>query len=273
MGRLAEYVGVARTVAHVTHDCQVKYPAAALAYYGFVSFVPLLLFVFAVVGQQFAMEVAARAPRFLTPAARQLVYEALTTASGRAGAVLLAAGVLGWSGANVAVDFLTVVERVEDAPTGSLAEQLRDGVVVLGALSLAIVTIVLTNVLFAGVADGPLGALAEFAVLFLALAVTFVPLYYAPSGVVTSPRGAMPGAVTTAAGWTVLHAAVQFYAGSAAQYAIYGVLSGVIVILTSLYLAAVVLMVGVVVNATLAGGVQPTEGEAWDPLREVTDRL
>jgi membrane protein len=154
MGRLPDVVGVARTVVRVAHSCNVKYPAAALAYYAFVSFVPLLLFVFAVVGQQFATEVAARSPRFLTPAARGLVYEALTAASGRTGAVLLAAGVLGWSGANVAVDFLTVVERVEDATAGSLAEQLRDGVVVLGALSVAIVTIVLTNVLFAGVAAG-----------------------------------------------------------------------------------------------------------------------
>jgi membrane protein len=83
---------------------------------------------------------------------------------------------------------------------------------------------------------------------------------------VTTPRAALPGAVTAAAGWTTLHAAVQFYAGNATQYAIYGVLSGVIIILTSLYLAAVVLMVGVVVNATLAGEGTPAGVDDRDPF-------
>jgi membrane protein len=49
------------------------------------------------------------------------------------------------------------------------------------------------------------------------------------------------------------------YVVNAAQYAIYGVLSGIILMLTSIYLAAVVLMVGLVVNAVLAA--------------ETTDRL
>jgi len=264
MPRLGRVLDVATTVARVTYRCDVKYPAAALAYYGFVSFVPLLLLVFAVLGREFAGEIAARAPPFVTPDAQQLVYEALTAASGRVGAVLLGIGVLAWSAANVAIDFTTVVERVEGEGADSVAEQLADAVVVLGAVSTAIVTLVLTNVLFAGIGNGPVSALAEVLVLLVALTVAFVPLYYAPSNVVTHAAAAVPGAFTAAAGWTVIHAVIQFYAGNAGQYAIYGVLSGVIIILTGLYLGATVLLVGVVVNATLTDGGGPAPADAAD---------
>jgi len=38
--------------------------------------------------------------------------------------------------------------------------------------------------------------------------------------------------------------AVSFYAANATQYALYGVLSGIIIILTSFYLGAIILMIG-----------------------------
>lgn len=52
--------------------------------------------------------------------------------------------------------------------------------------------------------------------------------------------------------WTVLLTVVQIYAANASQYALFGVLSGIILILTSLYLASVILMIGVVVNTVTA---------------------
>jgi len=108
------------------------------------------------------------------------------------------------------------------------------------------------RVLIGFVVLGTAALTAGFGVLFVALTVTLLPLYFVPSRVATSPQDALPGAITTAIGWTVLHAAIQFFVANASQYAIYGVLSGLILILTSTYVAAVVLMLGVVVNAVLA---------------------
>ena len=253
--RLAETVRVALTVARVADEHEVKYPAAAFAYYAFVSFLPLLVLLVALLGEPLSAEIRAEIPNFFTPEAQRLVSESLTNASGRIGATLLSIVALAWSVANMAVDFQTVVERVEETAEEPLAVQLRDAVSILGSFGLALVAIVLTGVVFALLSVDPLVARGWPAVLFLTFAVAFVPLYYLPSRVVTSLSGALPGALTAAFGWTVLVAAVQFYAANAAQYAIYGVLSGIILILTGLYFAAIVLILGIVVNATLTGGV------------------
>lgn len=240
------------TVVRAADEHDLRYPATAFAYYAFVSLVPVLLLVFATVGERFAGRIHAATPRFLTPDAQRLIYEATTTASGRIGAVALALVVLAWSGLNVVVDFRTVVERVEDTGTDRSADRLRDGVAVLGSLGLAIASLVLMSVLFSLPPFGPLVAVAAPILLFGTLTAAFLPLYYVPSRLVTTPRAALPGALTAAFGWTVIHGVILFFAGNAGRYAIYGVLSGIIVILTSLYVAALVLMTGVVVNAVLA---------------------
>lgn len=252
MARLSGVLGLAMTVVRVVDEHDLRYPATAFAYYGFVSFAPLLLLVFAVVGERFAGRIHAAAPRFLTPDAQRLVYEATTTASGRIGAVVLAVAVLVWSGATVTVDFRTVFDRVEGTEGDRSADRLRDGVVVLGSLCLAIVSIVLISVLFGLLPFGPFVVVVGPIVLFGALTAAFLPLYYLPSRLVTTPSAALPGALTAAFGWTVIHGVILFFAGNAARYALYGVLSGIIIILTSLYVAAFVLMTGVVVNAILA---------------------
>jgi membrane protein len=101
------------------------------------------------------------------------------------------------------------------------------------------------SVLFDSVAAG---------VLLGALTVVFLPMYYVPSNVVSGPRSALPGAVFAASGWTVLHVIVQVYVRQASQYAIYGTLSGVLLLLTSLYIASLLLMLGVAVNCRYVVG-------------------
>jgi membrane protein len=222
--------------------------AAALAYYAFISFIPLLLLGIAVVGRQLSVDLYTRLPGFVTPETRQLIDEALTTASGRTGAAVLAVVVLVWAGANIAAGFLTVVDRVEEPSDRRLSTQLRHGAVVLGMFTIALFATVLVSILLAEFSAGPIGMIAGVAVLLVVLTVTLVPLYYVPSRVLATPSAALPGALVTAGGWTVLHTGIQVYAANAAQYAIYGVLSGIIIILTTLYLGAIVLVQEVVVN-------------------------
>jgi len=263
VSRLASLGSFVLVVAREATDQEVKYPAAAIAYYAFVSVVPLLLLVIAIGSTLLGPDVIAAlnefTPQYLTPDARSLVGEAVVTASGRAGAALLAIGVIAWSGANAAVAFLDTVERLENAGDRSILGQLRDATVVLASLGLAALATVATSLVVAVLSVVPLGPLSPAAalyaplVLFALLTLAFLPLYYVPSRVVSSPLGAIPGAATAAAGWTLLQIGVQFYAANAGQYALYGVLSGIIVVLTALYLAAIVLTLGAVVNATLSG--------------------
>ncbi|SFR34632.1 membrane protein [Halogeometricum rufum] len=252
MSRPGDSVRVAWTVVKRAHAHDVKYPAASLAYYGFVSLFPLLVLALAVLSRPEAAWIQRATPTFLSPATRQLVYEATANGAGREGATLLAVAVLLWSGANVTVGFRSAVERAEGGVASSLAGRLRDGVCILGSLVLAVAVIVATSALFSIFPTGRVVEAATLAALLAALTVVFLPLYYAPSRRVTSLRGALPGAVTAAVCWTSMLAVVHVYAVNADRYAVYGVVSGIVIVLTSLYVGALVLLVGVVVNATVA---------------------
>ena len=189
---------------------------------------------------------------FLTLDTQRLVYETTTAASGQIGAVMLAIGVIVWSSVNVAIDFQTVLERIENTDEDRSSSRLRDGGIVLGSLCLAIVSIVLISILFSLPPFGPFVAFAGLVVLFGRLTEVFLLLYYLPSRLLTAPLAALPGALTAAFGWVVLHGGILFFTRNAAAYAIYGVLSGIIIILTSLYIAAFVLMTGIVIKTILA---------------------
>jgi membrane protein len=240
------------TIAQSAYEYKIQYPAAALAYYAFVSLVPLLVLLLAVVGESLVDPVSAASFHFLTPQAQQLVTKALANSSGKLAATLFAVGVLVWSAANVTAGFETMVARVEEPSPESDSHRLRDAVSILGSIGLGFGVIVAASRLFVLVPRAlPVVALGA-AFLFVALTVVFIPLYYVPTSELPSPVAALPGTLTVAFGWTVLLVSVRFYVANAATYAIYGVLSGILLLLTSLYVAGVVLMLGFVVNATLS---------------------
>jgi membrane protein len=248
MGSVGDAVSFLRAVAVTAYREEIRYPAAALAYYGFVSFVPLLLLVIAILGEQLATELARVSPAFLTPEVGDLIDRSLRTASRRISAGLLAVFVLLWSSVNVVGDIRAVVERIEGTNGTGLGEWTRDAVGILGSIGTAIVAITTTTVLFRFTPTNLLSFLLAFASLWLLLTGAFVPLYTLPSTVVTDVRSGLPGAISTAFCWTAIHTGIQFYAINAGQFSIYGVLGGVIVILTSLYLAAATLFTGYIVN-------------------------
>jgi membrane protein len=252
MRRLRHAVEIVFTVGQMAGEHDIKYPAAALAYYAFVSQIPLLILVVAVISDRLVGQIQTVTPDFLTPDAQQLLSEALVTASGRGWAALLAIGVLAWSGVNIVIGFQTVLHRVEHFPRESLRTQFRGASSILGSFGLVIVAIILSNSVFALLPNGRFLSHTEPLVQFTMLTFAFLPLYYAPSRVVRSFTDALPGALTAAVGWTVLLTVVRFYARNASEYAIYGVLSGIIVILTSFYAGATVLMIGAIVNTVIA---------------------
>lgn len=249
MGRSVGGIREAATLFEVAYDRDVKYPAAALAYYAYVSLVPLLMLSFAVFGHRLTGRLEEAMTLYITPSARELYLEAIVSVSGRTGGVLLSVVVLLWTGGNVVVGFQTVVERIEGTAGEPNAGRLLSGVVILGSLTMAGVAIVAASLLAARTLDGIVVDTTVAAItLLVLLTAVFLPVYYVPSRVVASPVGALPGAFVAAAGWTVLHLVVRLYVAFAPRYAVYGTLSGVIILLTSLYVAAILLTFGVVVN-------------------------
>jgi membrane protein len=140
-----------------------------------------------------------------------------------------------------------------------LHRQLLDAAVVLGAIAVAVGA----SALLLGVAPAlglvPPAVLATLA-LPLALAAAFLPVYYVFPDVEVGLRAVLPGTAFAAVGWTVLARTFQLYVGVAAQFELYGLLGAVLLSLTWFYLAGIIMILGAVLNAVLAG----TSGDGAD---------
>jgi membrane protein len=246
--------GTVGRVADLAIDRQVTFLAAAIAYYAFVSLVPALLLLVvdatAVFGETIAAELVASTGEFLTPAGEEAVVAAVSSAGGRTGAGLLGVGVLLWSTLKVfrGLDTAFVSLYGGDEPPGFL-KQVADAasVVVVG------VGVMVAVGAFVASADAvPLVGAASVLALPLFLAAVFLPMYYLLPQPSIGVREALPGAAFAAVCWTLLQAGFQVYAAGAAQYQVYGVIGGILLLVTWLYLAAVVVVLGGVVNVVLA---------------------
>ncbi|NHN46771.1 YihY/virulence factor BrkB family protein [Halostella sp. JP-L12] len=265
-------VGFAGSVVAVVRERQVTFLAAGIAYYAFVSLVPLLLLalvVGSVVGSEGLAEriVDATAGEILTPTGEELVRDALTGQTGRGGATVVGVATLLWSGLKVFRGLDYAFSSVYGtAGSTSLLDDLRDGVVVLFAVGVGAVAVAVINAAVGSVFGQLAGTVASLTSL-LTLTAVFFPLYYVFPNVPSDLRAAMPGTVFAAFGWTTLGAGFRLYAANADAYAAYGVLGGVLLLVTWLYFGAVVLMLGAVVNAIRAGYAGPRDRQVQHPGR------
>ncbi|TKX81706.1 YihY/virulence factor BrkB family protein [Halorubrum sp. SD626R] len=262
--------GTARRVVDVAIDRQVTFLAAAIAYYAFVSLVPALLLLVvvatAVFGEVIAGELVASAGGFLTPAGEEAVTGAVSSAGGRTGAGVLGVAVLLWSTLKVFRGLDTAFAElygVKEPP--DFAKQLTDaGSVVLG-VGVGVGVMVIVGAFVAAADAVPTVEAVSILVLPGFLAVVFLPMYYLLPQPRIGLREALPGAVVAAVGWTLLQTGFQVYAASAGQFQVYGVIGGILLLVTWLYLAAVVVVVGGVVNVVLSGrdGMSPASGAGF----------
>ncbi|ACM57935.1 YihY/virulence factor BrkB family protein [Halorubrum lacusprofundi] len=251
-------IDTVRRVVDVAIDRQVTFLAAAIAYYAFVSLIPALLLLVvvatAVFGEAIAVELLAAAGDFLTPAGQEAVAGAISSAGGRTGASVIGVAVLLWSTLKVFRGLDTAFAElygVKEPP--DFVKQLADAASVVLAVSVGIGVMVAIGAFVAAADVVPAVEAASILVLPAFLAVVFLPMYYLLPEPDIGLREALPGAAIAAVGWTLLQAGFQVYAASAGQFQVYGVIGGILLLVTWLYLAAVVVVVGGVVNVVLAG--------------------
>jgi len=250
--------GTVRRVADVAVDRQVTFLAAAIAYYAFVSLVPALLLLVvvatAVFGETIAAQLVASTGDFLTPAGEEAVVDAVSSAGGRTGAGLLGVGLLLWSTLKVfrGLDTAFVSLYGGDEVPGFL-KQVTDAASVVVGIGVGIGVMVVVGAFVAAADVVPLVGTASVLALPAFLAAVFLPMYYLLPQPRIGVREALPGAAFAAVCWTLLQAGFQLYAAGAAQYQVYGVIGGILLLVTWLYLAAVVVVLGGVINVVLAG--------------------
>ena len=248
-------IDVGRDVFSAVRSQQVTFLAASIAYYMFVSLLPLLLLGLAIaslVGSQaFADRVITAVGTALTPDAADLLRGALTNAAGRGGATVLSLVVMLWGGLKVFrgvdVAFSTVYGTSDEA---SFLDSVADGFVALVGIALALVGFAVVGSL--GAIFGVNLALSGLALVPI-LVVAFLPLYYLFPDTEITLREALPGTVFAALGWTALATGFSLYASVAGGFQLYGVIGGVLLLVTWFYFAGNVLLVGAVLNAVLAG--------------------
>ena len=247
-----------KAVVATARDKQITFLAAAVAYYAFVSLLPALLLLLVVAtsvgGASVAERLVTLTGEFLTPTGQEAVAGAIANAPGAGSATIVGLAVLAWSTLKVfrALDtaFLTVYGH---GHTASLGGQLRDAILVLigigGGIGIMVVFAVVLATLPLNTGSQVGSVLGLPAVLTLLL----VPVYRQFPNPPIPIRDALPGTLFAAVGWTLLQAGFQLYAASATQYTAYGVIGGILLLVTWLYLAANIVLLGAIINAVLAG--------------------
>jgi YihY family inner membrane protein len=263
--QVGSVVRVTRQTVRGVRDDRITFIAASLAYYAFVSLVPLMLLAVVAAslfgGEELALALANSAAEAFGPQAGNLVQETLRNTAGQAGAGVVGTAVLLWSGLKLFRGMDVAFSTVYGSPLpDSIVEQVRDGVVTLGAVGVGIVVTVAVGVALA-ILDPDLvvfgvdfAGLVGTLLLVGGLVAAFLPLYYFLPGEI-EVREAVPGALFAAVGWTLLETGFRIYAAGAGSYDGYGVLGAVLLLVTFLYFGGLILLVGVVLNAVLAGRV------------------
>ena len=248
-----------RSTIDLAKDRNLTYLAAGIAYYAFVSIIPLMLLAVAVAslvgGQALANRVTSILSQQLSSSGQQIVRQTLTNTTGRAAASVVGFLTLTWSALKLFRGLDQAFDEVyADEVDASLLEQVRDALVVIIGIALAVALVVAVGAALSILKlqipfINVLGTLVLIAVLMLAL----LPIYYVLPPVDVSLREVLPGAATAAVGWVLLQVGFRIYASNAGRYAAYGVIGAVLLFVTWLYFASIVVLLGAAVNAVRRG--------------------
>lgn len=264
MGALSRLTDTTKQVGTEISEKNVTFMAAGIAYNAFVSLAPmllLLLFVVSVFGGGLEGRIVALARSSLPGPIADVIARVFQDGSAVAGASVIGLVALVWGTLKIFRGLDTAFSEIyETEGQNSFVDQVRDGVVVLVALVVAIIATVGASSVFTTFSDTIpfLGYLTPVG-LVVGLVIAFLPMYYRFPDTDVDWNHVLPGVFFAAIGWAVLQALFQVYltfkgGGSGSFF------GGVIVVVTWLYFSGVVLLVGAVINAVLGGYATGTPG-------------
>ena len=275
MASTSAFVDFARAVVAEFRAKKISFLAGSIAYSAFVSLVPLLLFLvfaLALFGAGWQDQVLSLVTRNVSPVIGRFIRRIFRSQAGEAaGSSAVGTVVLVWGALKLFRGLDTAFEEIYGTETGaSLGGQVRDGLVVLVSIVIAVAAIIVATSVFGVFSDSiPFIGLLLPVALALGLVVAFFPMYYVFPGADVTPREVLPGVAVAAFGWALLQGLFQIYVAVSTGGGGTDVVTGVMLLLTWLYFSGVVLLLGAVVNAVLGGH---TDHRAGSPLGDATDR-
>lgn len=257
--RTDRWVGIGRAVVEEGRQQNLSFMAGSLAFYAFVSLLPLLLLVL-IAATLFAGDTVvnyflALTRLYLSPAGQNLIANAITDAAGWVGGSFIGLVVLVWAAFQMFLGFDIAFAQIYGTEPAEqpIRTRVRDGLVVLFAFVLALVAAVGTVAAFSLLPDFSFSGAVDSLLLVCGLLVAFYPLYYVFPNVDVTSREVLPGAVLAAVGWALLQSLFQVYVSVTTLADVFGVIGGALLFLLWLYFGSLVLLVGVVLNVVLAG--------------------
>jgi membrane protein len=264
---------VLRAIVHEVRVENLPFMAGSIAYHAFVSLLPLLvLLVFAVSSLADATltdRILTVVEVVVTPSGRGLVKDAIAAENPSRGVSLFGGAVLLWTTLRIfrGLD-QAFSDLYESRPRNKILDQFGDGLVVLVAVAGAVIAagIVRSVVRFG---PGLVGSVFQTAFVVLGLSLALFPMFYLFPDVDVSVREVLPGAVFAAGGITVLESLFRLYVEVGGTARSYGILGGILVLLTWLYLVGLTVLMGAAVNAVLTNrsenvNIEPVIGD-WRP--------
>ena len=255
--RLESATVTVRAVVALASDRNLTYLAAGIAFYAFVSLIPIVLLTMAIAsfigGEALAARVSGILSQQLSSAGQDGVTQALTKTAGRGTASVVGGLGLSWSALKL---FRGLDQAFNELYPGdiesSLLEQVRNGLVVMAGGALAIGLVVAVGVALSFLSFGlPFVGVFASLILVVVLGLAFLPIYYVFPPVDVSVREVLPGAAVAAGGWVLLQLGFRTYATSASRFGAYGMIGAVLLFVTWLYFASIAVLLGGAVNAAL----------------------
>jgi membrane protein len=271
---------VASAVVTEVRAENVTFMAGSIAYHAFVSLLPFLLLTLFLLtrigGDELAARVIEALVANLTPAAAgggetgtaarsiaDVLVLAARNATDSAGLSLLSVAALVWGTLRIFRGLDQAFSDIyESEYANSFLDQILDGVVVFGAIGVALFAVTLADT-FVGLPSFGVGDLVVRPLLSVgAIAIALLPMYYVFPDEDVSVREIVPGALVAGTGWTLLSYGFQLYALLSDKSA-YGIVGVIILLITWLYFGGLILLVGAAVNAVLAGRSADVDDIAW----------
>jgi len=245
-----ESLAIARAVAIEATESDLEFVAAGLAYYSLMAVTPALVLGFLLLveigGQSLARAVVSSTDTVLSPAGQRFIHDTIRQVSARSGVGVVAA-VLAVTGAYRLYTGLEEgvwkIYGVDDDGIDGAREALR----VLGFGALGTFGILGVGVAASLSAAGGAARLASIPLTFLVASVVSYPIL---NGMTPSldRHESLPGALFTAVTWTAGAVGVGLLAGGPSR-ALYGVLGGLLLLLTWFFAANLMLLLGFTIDA------------------------
>ncbi|MBT2423586.1 YihY/virulence factor BrkB family protein [Streptomyces sp. ISL-22] len=275
------------------NDDELTDRAAALTYYGLLSFFPALLVLVSLLGlagKSATDSVLNNLKQFTPGSARDIVTGAVGQLQSNAGiaSVMAVVGIAlaVWSASGYVAAFIRAANRVYDVPEGRPVWKVlpvRVGLTVV-LMVLAVISsliVVFTGALArqAGTALGigdtalTVWSIAKWPVLAVLVTIMIALLYWAtPNTRVKGFRWITPGSFLALVIWLIASAAFAFYVANFASYnKTYGTMAGVIVFLVWLWISNLAILLGLEFDAetvrqrAISGGLPPEKEPYTEP--------